>query len=375
MKQFKVKRWVYFFLNSSLVLVTFFRFLFAQDSISYDYQFYIFFIKEISSLDLNGFFSRVIEGFPYFRWADHGKFEFGFAFFVYPFSLFFDSEVVYALIASLSIFVKVEILRSFGLGFYRLFIFYLFDIILFESNMMRAGIALSFVLLSCWLYFKRESVFFALFFAILAGSFHLSSYAFLALGVVAYFIQNIKLGRTGIGLLIFLSIIFAGNLEFVFEVVGGKLSEYLIQAKEFDLYTGASGLNASSFLCFLFAVYFWNLIFLSNVNLKEKTLLSFYYAEVISISFGVLILFSGFLSILGDRFFQMGLPVLLALIGFSQGKGGRFLLSGWFVNIFNFSVNFLLFYYVVIGLLFRYPLTNFFSWITGVIEFTPPAVM
>lgn len=366
---------VLFFLNLFLVLVTFFRFIFAQDSISYDYQFYIIFIQEISNLRVDEFFARVIEGFPYFHWANNGKFEFGFAFFVYPFSLFFDPEVTYALIASLSIFLKMEILRSFGLGFYRLFVFYLFDIILFESNMMRAGVALSFVLLSCWFYFKREYIFFAVIFSILAGFFHLSSYVFLVLGGGAFFIKKIKLGRAGIGFLIFLSTIAAVNLELIFDAVGGKLSDYIIQAKEFDLYTGASGLNASSILCFLFAVYFWGLIFRSNVNLREKTLLSFYYAEMISVSVGILILFSGFLSVLGDRLFQIALPVLLALLGFYQGGGNKFLLSGWRINIFNFSVNSLLFYYVVIGLLFRYPLTNFFSWITGEIEFSPLLAM
>lgn len=342
---------------------------------SFDYQFYIIFIKEISNLGGGDFLARIIEGFPYFPWADAGKFEFGFASVIYPFSLFLDSAVLFALIASVSIFLKLELLRRFGLGFYRLIIFYFFDVILFESNMLRAGIALSFVLLSCWFYLKRGSVFLAFGCGILAGFFHLSAYVFLVLGGVAFFMRKIGVGRVGIGFVIISSVVVASNLEFIFEVVGGKLSEYLIQAKDFDLYTGASGLNASSFLCFLFAVYFWGGIFRLKSDFRKEILVSAYYAELLSVSVGVLILFSGFLSVVGDRIFQLGFPVLLALLGFFQkNTNNNYKLIGWRFGVFNLSVDFLLFYYVIIGLLFRYPQTNFFSWITGTIEFIPPDI-
>ena len=126
-------------INLWLALSVFLRFLFADNSISFDYQFYIQFFEEVSALDIRLFLERSLGSFPYFPWADSGKFEIGIAFVAFFLGKFLEPAVLYALIAAVSILIKLEIFRSFGLGLYKTLIFYVFDVVLFESNALRAG--------------------------------------------------------------------------------------------------------------------------------------------------------------------------------------------------------------------------------------------
>ena len=129
--------------NVALTLITFARLIFADESISFDYRFYIEFIKEISNLKFDVFLNRLSQDLPYFTWSGYGQFETGFAFLVYPLSQVFGPSTVYALISCFSLLVKLETLRFFKVDYYRILIFYIFDVIIFESNALRAGIALA----------------------------------------------------------------------------------------------------------------------------------------------------------------------------------------------------------------------------------------
>ena len=186
----------------------------------------------------------------------------------------------------------------------------------------------------------------------------------------------------GIAFSVAFCVALAKNLESILEAVGGKLAEYLVQARDFDMYIGASGLNASSSLSILLAISFLHIVMKPDfLDKNQPAQFTAYFALASSIAIGSLILFSGIFSIIGDRIWQLGMPILLLMLHFLTNTYNRnekleklpFLdrpltLPG--VN--NLLINIVLFYYVVIGLLFRYPQSNFFSWITGPSTLIPP---
>ena len=172
------------------------------------------------------------------------------------------------------------------------------------------------------------------------------------------------------------------NLDAVLEGAGGKLAYYLVLARDYDRYTGASGLNSISLMCIIFALFFAKQALRggpgSGVN--KDAVEYYYFAMTLSIATGILILFSGIVAVIGDRVWQLVLPLLMLYtslcrkLSYPKSQRTAFFDLSSRVDLYyftNLAVNILLFYYVVIGLFIRFPLSNFFSLLVGVEELTP----
>ena len=381
-KTSKLKQLPLVWLNVALFALTFLRLLNADDSLSYDYRHYIYFLDEISRLTLGTFIASAADLFTDNYWADFKEFEFGFILMAYPMTLLFDSVTVYAIIASVSLLVKLEVLRFFEVDLYKVLIFFLFDISLFECNAVRASVALAIVMVFCMLAVKHASFALILLGGLLASFFHTSALALLFSSLVTYLFCKAQVRRVGVVLMFIIGLLMMRNLDAILEGAGGKLAYYLVLAREYDRYTGASGFNSISLLCIIFALFFARQALRDNPDsgVRKDVAEYYYFAMTLSITTGILIMFSGVVAVIGDRIWQLVLPLLMLYtslckkLSYPHNRGRAFFDLSSRADLYFFTnliVNVLLFYYVVIGLFIRFPLSNFFSWILGVEELTP----
>lgn len=372
--------------NAFLVMCAFIRFVGADDTFSFDYRHYIVFINEVGKLSLQDFVGRMLDGFPYFPWADAGEFEIGFAILVYLFPSFLSAKVVYASIAVIALLIKLEVLRRLRVPIYVLVLMFIFFVTLFEGNALRAGVSLSFLMLAIFGIYRGWGIALVLWLLITAIFFHVSSAAaifFTALGIIIYR-TNPRIGILVFGLL--LGLFFPANLEKIAPLIGGKVEEYVILTESFDLYSGASGINASSVMAIFFVIFFLLLISISREAFGDtKYLTTASIGLMFAYGAGSLVLFSGMLAVIGDRIWQLALPIALAIMYSGYfGLKNDFKKSGDVDSLLVYRTRFialkisgiavfcLLNYLILINICIRYPQTNFFSFVMGEIELKAP---
>lgn len=366
-----------------VVNVVFVRFILADESVSLDYRHYIEFINEMNEIGCKNLFERFKDGFPYISWGGSGAFEFGFAFVIFPLSKLVPPGFLYAFIVSVTLVLKLNILFKSKVSLYRIILFFIFSVTLFEANAIRAGIASLFLMAGIKCYLDGRRLRLACLYFWLASSFHVSSLLFLVMIFVAWICVKFNIVIIGSIILISVSSIVVNNFSSFLSLYDGKIGEYYNQAEVYGFNSGASGLNLSSLMCLLFGLFFIDLYIKvknnKNVNKFKKNVIT-------AITFGifcsalnfVLIAFSGIFAVLGDRVWQLSLPLFILI---SAHIGSRFIDSNTFFVISSKSnfirvlvdsaINVILFYYVVINLLIRYPLSNVFSWLTGIHKLVP----
>jgi len=377
-----------------LVCLAALRLSLADESLSFDYQFYIAFIDEVRSYSVDDFVSNIIEFFPYYPWGKFGRFEFGFAVLVYLFPSAIGSGAVYAIIACASLFWKLQIMRRSRVPSAVIALFFIFFITLFESNALRAGVALAFVMAGVFNLATGEGRgrrWLGVFLLLVACTFHVSALAMVGLVAIGVLAAMLKISR--IKLLIGLSIglIIPAKLMTIAQLFGGKIAEYVYIAERYDLYSGASGINVSSVSAILLFVFFATEIgrdsAASDGNSIERYSFGARTGLVLSYGAANLILFSGILSVIGDRIWQLILPTVICLmciiytasswpqsvfgiwarVAKNPGRHGGIVATWSPVIIFTIVGT-----YIVVNLLFRYPQSNFFDFIFDRIELIPP---
>jgi len=352
-----------------LSIATFARFLYADNSISFDYQFYIYFFNELNDITIFELLNRVMESFPYVSWGDlgSGKFEFGFACIAYILGKLFNPAITYSMMASISVYIKLNVLKKFKVRYYEYFLFYIFDITIFESNQLRAGIALAIFMLLIYNVLNKNNKLHSLILILLSVFVHLS---ILPLILMLYIAKFIVLFNKNFLILIFLFLletIAVTNLDFISSFFGGKVAEYNMLSNSFDVYNKTSGINIASILAATFSI-----LFFTNRDIFYKKIY-WIYGIVYSGTCVVLIVFSEYLVILSDRLWLLCLPIIILFYSHTLEC----------CNFHHIKINFVLkniirielFFYVVISLLYRYPSSNFFDFIVPKFEFIPPTLI
>lgn len=354
-------------INVAILSFVLLRLLYVDNDVSFDRVFYLEFIKEISELSLHDFYARLVLGFPYFGWADFGAFESGFAVISYFFSMIMSPALTWAVMGIISLAIKFLILASANVKIFKLYAALIFSLILFESNALRAGMAVAMIMLGIFLLNRKK--FHSVLFFLFSCLFHLSSFAIIILIFFGSLINKSKYVGLYISFAVVGSAFLAISLPLIGELAGGKLYEYYIQSTEFGLYTGASGLNFSSIICLIFFIKFAWIV--NDKNFYNNTADERKIATIGCLISGVcasLLIFSGPFAIIGDRIWQMAFMPLLLL----ESK------IGYIKNIFNRVINYVGFIiigvYVFINLLIRYPQSNFFAPLLPVVDLIPPNV-
>lgn len=369
------------FVLSMFILLSLF---FADYRISYDYRFYIAFIESVGALSLTDFFDCLIGYFPYFPFGEYGRFEFGFAVFVYIISMFFSGSAAYGVIGFLSMYIKLDVIRRMGGSTFSIFMFFIFFSVLFESNAIRAGLAVAIFMLGLYLFEFLGKRILGLFLVLLSPTFHLS--ALVLVLVLFCYISVVYVARSRFVLLLLLilfTIIFLnliGMIEFLAYVFGGKIEEYLVLSEDFGLYVGASGVNLSSISALALVGFFlYSIAREGQINVGDKSVLGLLFAFF---SAG-LVLFSGPFSIIGDRIWQMMFPVAFSIFeyvktDFYAASKTRYRgLRNGYASVFlvlSFFATFIMSVLVVGNILVRYPQSNIFSFVTGERDLIPPEV-
>lgn len=373
--------------NLLLVLVLVVRLLFADQSLSFDYQFYLDFITEVKGESLPEFLNKAATEFPYYPWADFGLFEVGFALLVYLSPSFLSAQVVYAAIAGTSLYVKLDIMRRMRVSAPMLALFFVFFVTLFEGNALRAGLALAALMLGVMRLTRTGRLRSTIACFAIAMSFHVSAIVPIALILFGSFTWRSALRPGTLATVLLVGLALPANLTIIASLIGGKIAEYVILADEFDLYTGASGLNIVSLMCITFVLTFVGYMLAPAMDARKTNRPSLHVGVLLAYGTGALVLFSGALSIIGDRIWQMALPIIWTLVSNARSQWTGSILQLPFFNLRSASgrggvlisvgsvlLVGLLSFYIVANLVFRYPQTNFFSSFVGKIDLVSPTV-
>jgi len=342
----------------------------AGSELSYDYKHYYQFIQELSVTGFSDFVDGVVLGFPYYTWADFGKFEFGFAILVYVATQFFNVKAVYTFLALFSLSLKLFVFFKFRSPVFYVLSFVVFDITLFEANAMRAGLAVSFFLLALYFYI-RSSLYISLVVFLVALSFHVSLAFFASLILCVLFLNRISMKNLFMFFMIFFVSLVILSVDLILPLMEGKLKDYYMQANFYDMYTGASGFNIISIILLLTSfVAFFSSISKASVSNKYANLRDF--VNLSSLILFSVVFFSGKYSIFGDRLFQIFFPFVLVFYSLFFNGVYRF---KWGKNIVFLIFSILLSYYVFYNILYAYPQSNFFEFITGYKDLESPELI
>lgn len=128
-------------------LWVYFRFIYADDNFSYDYQAYVTIFERISELS----FSELLGDnliFPYILAQGITAIEVGFGLLIKAVSLTGAApETAIALIAAFSVALRVQVMHSLGMPSVWILLVNMYAITLLEANALRLGIAVTFLLI------------------------------------------------------------------------------------------------------------------------------------------------------------------------------------------------------------------------------------
>ncbi|MFL8988877.1 EpsG family protein [Pseudomonas sp. QLc11A] len=334
------------------LVLAFCSFYSAQESFSYDYIFYIGYFDAIQKMQLEDIFFSLQSNLPfiYVSIPPSGLLEVGFVLFVR--ALFFiteSPELVYALIATISLMTRVFIMRRLGINWAWIVLINIYAITLFEANAIRAGCALTLIIFGGYCLLKdRKLIGFAL--LVSSTAFHVQAafvFCFFCFFWLFYNFFNqsaLKLALTGIGL-------------GVSGLVVDKALALLNVSKMEDYsgkYVASVGINSISMAgILLVGVFFYKVVssrkyVLESMDLEGRTLLPFLISSVPALS---ALVFATSLGAIGDRLWQFSFVVFSV-----------FMLRVRIRDDFRYILYLLLFLCLFISninVLIRYPLSNF----------------
>lgn len=325
----------------------FIRYYLASPPFSFDYQVYVVIIETLGKLEFNQIFeSNLI--FPYTIAAGIVPVEVGFSLLVKLISLTgFSTETIYAILASISVALRLYVMRKLKVPLFFILVLNAVFITIFESNALRLGIASSLLLYGLYqLSILRNGV--GLFLISTSLLFHLQV-AFFAVPFVLFYLAAPWLLNSRLRLLMvaFLSSgISIFLIQFITLLSNEKIQEYAERGA-----SGSAGISLTSVIGFL-------LFLLIAFSFRRKELIAShgrFFAVVFSSSIPSLVLLIALtdIAVIGDRAWQLAFLVICT-----------FFFSSWVsvsrrrvLLLFLYSLSFVVF----VNVLFRYPLSNFFS--------------
>ncbi len=369
------------------IIGTFIVFLFADSGISLDYGAYFTFLNKLSSFSIIDIKNNLFNNFPYIvdDTLDVGQsnWEFGFVILAYPLTIIFGPQATYALLAAFSIILKVIAFDRLKIDSVIIVCLLILSITLFEANALRAGLALSIYLYGVSSHKNDHKK--IIMYSIFACFFHVSFVIFIFLHIFGFLLKKIKYKITLLLLTAVVSIFILLNLSeiilftiylFGANIIAEKLLSYFT-ISEILLTNQATGLNTVSLI-------FLSLAIMSAINLfilKQRDISLIAFGFVLAVIGFAINTFSGNFYIIADRLIQ---PLLYStmMFVFMTNIGRQYENS---IDLEKVELRFILrdinHYFLIIlmlyfsySLLFIYPLSNFFSILTGYNDlYVPPA--
>lgn len=357
-----------FFLTNLCLLL-----LLLGNDISFDHIHYLDFFYEIKDVTFDEYLINALENIPYYRWAEDGKFEVGFSFLSYVLTGLFSVKFVYILLALISLTIKFYVCVKLRVSVLLIIPIMIVSVMLFETNALRAGLSVSFLMLAYYFYLKPK-LYLVIIFTAVAISMHLSSIFYVLIPIV-YVVLG-KYLRSHLTYIIFVLVgsVLVVNIGTIFIMLGGKLKNYYVQALEYGLYTGASGLNSATVL--LLALVFW-LLYVKKSIVRHDDYIFLY----VTTGLALLGLFSGILSVVFDRLFHFYIVMLPMFLSRYMDESKLYFGDFFLVlmkgrlgvsNTTLMFVNLMLLYYAFIITLCLYPQSNVFYYVSGLNVFKSP---
>ena len=349
----------------TLIIVLLTIYLNADIGFSYDYQYYNLYISQIllsSYEDL-----KYLQDGIYIRLSSSAGIEFGFVYIIKLISSVLSDEIqIYAVIATASLMLKVYVYRAYGVSWPWVYLMVVYSGVLLESNALRSGLSLS-LFMCAMLLLDNKRNFYAVVLFIMSAIVHVQAIFFILLFFTYYiFYMNSLFKKSSGTILIFILSMFAGvfvNLV-VDHFITGKFSAYKANA------SSSSGLSITSFFVMLsFSYYLYRMMLLRSIQYEGNEINKSRILMLVPVV-SIYVLVTS-ISALGDRLWQWGM-VLLVLFVFNYLKSRKdivLIISGvkFSIGKILLAINILL---VITGIVFRYPLSNFFSPLLPYIDFS-----
>ena len=321
----------------------------ATKGFSYDYQYYLSYIKEIKERDLDDLISSLRGVYVPLKLSTGGV-EVGFVVFVKLFTYISSNvTVTYALMAIFSLHIKSKVLMFFKVKWYWIYLILTYSCVLLEANAIRSGVSLSVFMLSIQCYFKKKYSLMLVLWA-LAASLHLQAlfFIFCFTCILLLNVTNFTSKRWSMSL-VTLAALFSGVLlSKTFQVfTSEKLEVYALNESV------SGGVNLVTILSLaLMGIVF--ILIINRVNKEQPTSnsqKSFIGLMLISLSTLSIYTFFTSVDVVGDRLWQWGFILFcMSYFGIYRRKSftmsKALLMSCLIINLLNVA--------------FRYPLTNLF---------------
>lgn len=330
-----------------LYLSVFSRYFLASPPFSFDYEGYVLIIETLGSLD----FSQILDSnliFPYTITAGVVPVEVGFTLLVKFFSLpGFLPETIYAILASISVTLRLYVMRSLKVPFFFIILLNLIFITIFESNALRLGLASSLLLFGLYQLSILRNVLGLLLISI-SFLFHLQV-AFFAVPFVFFYSTANWLLSSKIRLLLvafFVSGVSLFLVQFIPLLSNDKIQEYVERGA-----SRSAGISLTSLIGLL-------LFILIGFSFRSKELFTS-HGKLFAVVFAscvpslVLLIALTDIAVIGDRAWQLAILFIYTFFFLNWVSGSR----RKFLLFFLYLLSFVIF----VNVLFRYPLSNFFS--------------
>lgn len=323
------------------------RLLFITEPFSFDYSAYLLILEDIGNLSFYELLNDNLV-FPYVVTIGFTPIEFGFALLVKSISLLgFQPSVTFALIAAVSVGLRLYTMKSLGVPTLWILWLNVFAITLLEANALRLGVASSLLLFALrqLLWSRIVSGFIVI---ALALTVHLQTALFIAPFLLIYPFSN-WMGRSRtFSILVLFGVVAATMISFqLIELIENeKVQEYAERGA-----SGSAGLSVTSILALIF---FTVVAFLRKGN-TDRFYNSDFYSLIVTACVPSLLalLFLTNVAVIGDRAWQLAFMIL-----------STFFFSQWTTpssKRISFAILIILSLVMQINILIRYPLSNFFS--------------
>ena len=335
---------------------TFYVLFYAEDDFSYDYIHYIRYFETLAEVGVQELFDGLRSEFPlpYIRVPPSGLFEVGFGALAWALLYLFEPGTAYALIASGSVLARLIILRALNVSWTWIALVNIYAITMFEANAIRLGCAFTLVLFGVLASVKNRSVWCVGGAFIFGALFHLQSIFFsLPFFIAFHLLRLVKLTRLKLLAALF-SVSFCSVLlvEMLYFLRFSKLEDYAGRS------SGAVGVNSVSVLGVIAMIVAVAQVFVGSRNGCREGGSASSFRTWVAVLFAtlpalILLLLGGAMGAIGDRVWQFAFLVFscVAVVKFESGHLGR---EARLVIVVLMLVS-------IINVVFRYPLSNFFS--------------
>ena len=330
---------------TSVISIAFFLLAIARNDISFDYIAYYYFFESLNDLTFEELLTDRFT-FPYIITNGLTSFEFGFAVISKIFtSIFIKPELTYAAMASLSIGLRVHIMRKLMAPWFWIIIVNIYAITLFEANALRLGLASSLIIYGLYTYAQNKKL--KAYLIILSSvAIHLQVLIFL---VPLYFswvtknlIQISKFAKifvlTCFG---FSALAFA---ELIPSIENTKILEYLNRGQ-----SGSSGVTLTSVLAILFIIISFLSLKKKNNNINHQIWGSILLSSFFS---SILLLTLTNIAVIGDRSWQLSFVILSTFMCCNRESMENRIIPSIILYILSLVS--------VLNITLRHPLSNFF---------------